>query len=182
MALDIKKREFQRQKLAEQKAQKEAEELRAIEAERQRLFKERRLREAATKATAETEGEPNPKKSNPLKVRSLAKFMQDQNKYEIKRHEKLKKIMLDEWTNGEYTYNPTLSVRTIKILEDLEAKKERGSDSEGEKKPARKAYVPEELTFSPNINKRSKDLKRGKDVTTVLVNDAGFRSARKEQA
>jgi hypothetical protein len=33
-------------------------------------------------------------------VRSLRKFMKDQNDHEIKRHEKLKKMMLDEFANG----------------------------------------------------------------------------------
>lgn len=62
-----------------------------------------------------------------------------------------------------------------------EAKKEQGSDSEGKKK-GRKAYVPDELSFTPEINQRSKNIKRGKDVTTVLLNDAEFRSARREKA
>lgn len=48
--------------------------------------------------------------------------MQDQNKHEIKRHEKLKKIIVDEWTNGKYTYNPQLSGNTKKIIDKLEAK------------------------------------------------------------
>jgi len=64
----------------------------------------------------------------------------------------------------------------------LEAKKERGSDSDGEQRKGRKVYVPEEHPFTPEINQRSKNLKRGQDVTTVLTNDAGFRSARREQA
>jgi|SanBayMetagenome_1026888.scaffolds.fasta_scaffold113852_2 hypothetical protein len=50
--------------------------------------------------------------------------MQDQNQHEIKRHEKLKKIIVDEWTCGKYTYNPQLSVNTIRIIEQIEAKKE----------------------------------------------------------
>lgn len=107
--------------------------------------------------------------------------MKDQNDHEIKRHEKLKKMMLDEFANGECTHNPTISENTQKILELKGAKKEQGSDSEGKKK-GRKAYVPEEPSFTPEINQRSKNIKRGKDVTTVLLNDAEFRSARKEQA
>jgi hypothetical protein len=38
--------------------------------------------------------------------------MKDQNDHEIKRHEKLKKIMLDEFANGECTHNPAISEGT----------------------------------------------------------------------
>lgn len=75
MALDVKKRDFIRQQLADQKAEREQAELKQIEDERQRLFKERRLREAQNKAEPKTE--PDTKASNPLKVRSLRKFMKD---------------------------------------------------------------------------------------------------------
>lgn len=87
--------------------------------------------------------------------------MKDQNDHEIKRHEKLKKMMLDEFTNGECTHNPAISEGTQKILEVLEAKRERNSDSDGEQRKYRKAYVPEEHPFAPEINQRSKNLKRG---------------------
>jgi hypothetical protein len=55
MAMDIKKREFQRQKDAEQRAQKEKEELKRIERERKKLFKDRRIYEAQVKAQADAE-------------------------------------------------------------------------------------------------------------------------------
>ena len=68
--------------MAELKAKKEEEELEAIEKDRKRLFKERRLREAQAKAIIsaskkETE-EPQKASENPLKVRSVRKFMEDQ--------------------------------------------------------------------------------------------------------
>lgn len=68
---------------------------------------------------------------------------------------------MDEFANGECTYNPAISEGSQKILEVLEAKKERGSDSEGEQRKGRKKYVPEEHSFKPEINQRSKNIKRG---------------------
>ena len=85
MALDAKKREMQRQKIAEEKAKKEQEELAELERERKRAFKERRL------LTAQHEGK---KKSKAMKVRSLRKFMEDQIEHEAKRHEKLTNIIV----------------------------------------------------------------------------------------
>ena len=55
--------------------------------------------------------------------------MLDQNKHEIKRHEKLKKIIVDEWTSGKYTYNPQLSDKTKRIIEKLEARESADLDS-----------------------------------------------------
>jgi DNA-directed RNA polymerase alpha subunit len=124
---------------------------------------------------------PEPKKSNPIKVRSLAKFIQDQSDFEVRRHENCKKIIVEQWTNGEYTYNPALSNKTRKIIEELEAKeakKEAGESSE-ERPKFRKTYQPEELTFTPQINERSKQIKR--DVTTLVV-DAEIRQTKKEKA
>lgn len=120
----------------------------------------------------------NKKNSNPLKVRSLAKFMQDQNEHEIKRHEKLKKIIVDEWTNGKYTYNPQLSSNTKKIIEEMEKSKVKPDNEENPEKFVRKPFVPDEPSFKPAINERSKHIKRGADITTTLVNDALVREAR----
>jgi hypothetical protein len=78
-----------------------------------------------------------------------------------------------------------LSNKTRKIIEQLEAKearKETGSASEEEKPTFRKPYQPEELTFTPKINERSKQVKRGADIVTQLVTDAEIRTARKEKA
>lgn len=83
--------------------------------------------------------------------------MQDQTEHEIKRHEKLKKIVVDEWTKGEYTFNPTIS--------------EYEGGSRDPQKGGRKAYVQEEYNYTPAINARSKKIKRNTDITTWLVSD-----------
>ena len=109
------------------------------------------------------------KKSNPLKVRSIKKFMQDQTEHEIKRHEKLKKIVVEEWTKGEYTFNPSISEYDNTITNE-------------QKKGGRKPYVPEDYSYMPQINEKSKKILRNTDIVTWLVTDGEMRTAKKEQS
>lgn len=50
--------------------------------------------------------------------------MEDQIQHEEKRHENLKKIIIQEYTKGESTFNASMSAGSKKILEQLEQKKE----------------------------------------------------------
>ena len=90
--------------MQELKLQKEADQLKEIEDERKKLFKERRIREAQAKEKidavkqenedGESEAKIQKPAKDPLKVRSVRKFMEDQILHEEKRHEKLKKIIV----------------------------------------------------------------------------------------
>lgn len=118
----------------------------------------------------------------PQKTRTHEQFMEDQIKFEQKRYENLKDIIVKEEESEMSMYRPSLSKATEKM-----AAKKRGDNTDVHSRlhaETKKEAKGDALAFKPQIDKKSAKLassKRDKKIDEILTEDTQKRAERRKE-
>lgn len=118
----------------------------------------------------------------PQRTRTHEQFMEDQIKFEQKRYENLKDIIVKEEESEMSMYRPSLSKKSAAL-----AAKKRGENVDVHTRlhtEVKKESKADSIAFKPQIDKKSAKLaasKRDKKIDEILTEDATKRAERRKE-